>query len=780
MLLALLPLVLLVILIILIAKTTGNSTRIGNLEWEIKKLHDLERHVNELSISIDALKKQIEELKPSLSRRKESEKMVLVQMQTAQPASTPLSLLIQAQAPIPKAEEPPTPSRTHEEWEALIGGKLLNRIGALALIIGIGFFLKYAFDNNWISETTRILIGATIGIVCLYGGYRTNKRGFEVFAQGMVGAGIAILYLSVYAAFNFYHLMPQWVAFVFMAVVTIIAFLSGLFYDSLAEGVLGWAGGFLTPMLLSTGHANEIGLFTYLVLLDVGLLAMVIKRDTWAILEPLAFIGTWLMYVLWREQYYTDADLWLTVLFVAVFWLLFLVPDVLRSHQSSPGERFKQIVPVFNAAFYFLAMYFLIDDLHHPWMGLITLLIGTAYFSVFLVQHRRGDLRNDVKIQYTLTAAALLVIATSIQFSGFDTVIFWSIEAAVLVWCGEKWKEKYVQTAALVLFGCAVTKLLFVTEGALSFAPIRDYSPLLNHRALAFAVLAGSLGFGGFAVDRSAGVRNKNVSNVLHGAWCLIIFLLASAETNDFFRLRMLDQPNVIRMRLEFFRLMTYAVVWITLSLPLALVGLKKKLSPVMVSALVSALLAVIFGVVRGIAYDPIEDYVPVVNVRSITLLLVLTGLMLQTQFMQKTPGAFDWLKNLVSSVQVAMVLVLFVLLTGETRDFFQKDIAAMTQQAGATSTEVNRLANLQQMSLSGVWLLYSAVLMSFGLWRKHRGMRVVAILLFGVTILKIFIYDLSFLETLYRIFSFLTLGVILIAVSFAYQKYKDIIVGKA
>jgi uncharacterized membrane protein len=288
------------------------------------------------------------------------------------------------------------------------------------------------------------------------------------------------------------------------------------------------------------------------------------------------------------------------------------------------------------------------------------------------------------------------------------------------------------------------------------------------------------LGFGAFTVDRSAGQRNKNVSNALHGAWCFILFLLASAETNDFFRLRMLDQPNIIRIRHEFFRLMTYAVVWITLSLPVAWVGLKKKLSPVMVSALVFTLLAVVFGVVRGIAYDPIEDYVPFFNVRSITLLLVLTGLSLQTQFMQKTAGAFDWLKDLLGYAHVAMVLVVFVLLTGETRDFFQKDIAAMTDQAGATSTEVNRLTNLQQMSLSGVWLLYSAVLMSVGLWRKHRGMRVVAILLFGITILKIFIYDLSFLETLYRIFSFLTLGVILIAVSFAYQKYKDIIVGKS
>jgi len=776
--LALLPLAALVIIIVLIAKTTGHSTRIGNLEWEIKKLHDLERHVNELSISIDALKKQIEGPPSSASRRKEAEpqKIVLPQAEAARLTALPPQPV---QAPTAHQAQPAPPSRTREEWEALIGGKLLNRIGALALIIGIGFFLKYAFDNNWISEMARVLIGAAIGFLCLYGGYRTNKRGFQVFAQGMVGAGIAILYLSVYAGFNFYQLMPQWAAFVLMSIVTLIAFLSGLFYDSLAEGILGWAGGFLTPILLSTGRADEIGLFTYIVLLDAGLIAVVIKRDKWAILEPLAFVGTWLMYVIWRGQYYTGADMWLTVFFVTVFWGLFLLPDVLRAGQSTSGERFREIVPALNAAFYFFAMYFLIDDLHHPWMGPITLLIGAMYFSLFLGQQRRGNLRNDAKVRYTLTAAALMVIATAIQFSNFDTIIFWSIEAAVLVWCSKEWKEGFVQTAALVLFGLAVAKLLFITEGALAYVPIREYSLLLNHRALGFAVLAGSLGYGAFTVDRSAGVQNKNASNVLHVAWCIILFLLVSAETYDFFRFKMLDRPDEILTRLAYFRVMAFVVVWTTLSLPLIWAGLKEKLSPLLVSGLVFALLAVVFAVVRGIAYDSIDSYVPVFNVRAITLLLLLTGLSLQAQFMQKTPDAFDWLKNILSAVQVAMAIVVFVFLTGETRDFFEKDIVAMMQQGGGSPSEVSRLTNLQQMSLSGMWLLYSAVLMSVGLWRKHRGMRVVAILLFGITILKIFIYDLSFLETLYRIFSFLALGVILIAVSFAYQRYKDIILGK-
>lgn len=776
--LALLPLAAFIILIVLIAKSSGHSIRIGALEREIKKVHELEERVTVLREYIDALKKDAGGQKSATPPRKTQEEIGSPAGKPGQPAT----LGSPPTRPIPvfaqKPAQPVAPSRTREEWEALIGGKLLNRIGALALIIGIGFFLKYAFDNNWISELTRILIGAVIGILCLIAGYRTDKRGYKIFAQGMVGAGIAILYLSVYAAFNFYHLMPQWMAFVFMAIVTIVAFLNGLFYNSLAEGILGWAGGFLTPIMLSTGHANEIGLFTYVVLLDVGLIAMVVKRNQWAILEPLAFVGTWLMYVTWYEQYYADGDLWMTVAFVAAFWVLFLVPDILRSRTAGPVDRLKVLVPGLNAAFSFLALYSLIDKDNHAWMGLVTLLMGGVYFTVFLLQHRRGNLRDEARIQYTLTAAALLVIATAIQFKDFDTVIFWSIEAAALAWCAKEWKAQYIQMAVLGLFGLAVVKLLFITDNGLMYSPIRDFTLLLNHRALAFAILAGWLGFGAFITDRTASARDRQISNALHGFCCLILFLLVTAETNDFFRFKMLDQPGEIQSRLSFFRLMTYAVVWITLSLPLVWSGLKRQLMPLFVAGLLCALLAVVFGAVRGVAFDPINYFAPVLNIRVISLLLVTTGLFLVAQFIQKSRNAVKDLSNLLSYVQVGIVLVIFVLLTGETRDFFQKDIASLASQIGIISTDINRLQNLQQMFLSGIWLFYSGVLMGVGVWRKYRGMRFVAIALFGITILKIFIYDLSFLETFYRFISFGALGLILLGVSYVYTKYKDVIAG--
>src|SRR5215467_418873 len=181
---------------------------------------------------------------------------------------------------------PPPPSRNRAEWEALIGGKLLNRIGALALIIGVFFFLKYAYDKNWIPPWIRVAIAVLIGASLELGGTTAYKRGLQVFAQGVIGAGIAILYGAGYAASpNFYNVVDQKTAFLMMSAVTVITFVLAFRYNSFAVSFLGWLGGFLTPFLLSTGHANEVGLFTYIALLDAGLLAVIAVKDSWVILE---------------------------------------------------------------------------------------------------------------------------------------------------------------------------------------------------------------------------------------------------------------------------------------------------------------------------------------------------------------------------------------------------------------------------------------------------------------------------------------------------------------
>jgi len=686
-------------------------------------------------------------------------------------------------APIPPLQPittaaPSRPSRKREEWEAIIGGKLLNRIGALALIIGIGFFLKYAFDRNWISETIRVLIGFAIGAGLLFGGARSHKKGFQVFAQGIIGAGIAILYLSVYASFNFYHLVPRTVAFIMMAFVTAITLLQALKYDSLAVSCLGWAGGFLTPIMLSTGQANEVGLFTYIVILDIGMIAILLKKDKWAILEPLSLAATYLIYILWKGGYYLTGDLSVTVFFLTVFWGLFHGLEVYRNIKTTTTYMgIRQPTAAFNTFFYYIAMYNLINKPHHEWMGLIVLAIGAFYFLTFLALRKRQDIQAIIFARYVMTAIILLVAATNIQFTAFYTITLWSLEALILAWCGIYWKKRYIWKTALVLMGLAAFGLL-VTRGTFAYFPIDDYTLLLNRRALALLVLAGSLGA---CTVLFKGVDEKSREfylPVLNGGWCIVLFTLLTVECNDYFRQRMMAKTGITHSGLSFARLMTRTAIWLFYSMPLVWFGLRRKIMPIFYCGLGAAGLAIIMIAIRGFAFYPIANFHTMLNMRMIVFVLVIAGIYLVTHWMKKDQQAYPWLSYAAGILRITIVVLILILLTGETRDLFKRSIFLLREQGYEHGTygEIVRLKNLQQLVLSSVWLFYSVALMIAGLWRRAQGLRIMAIILFGITILKIFIYDLSFLETLYRIFSFVGLGVILLGVSYLYQRYKEII----
>ncbi|MGB2867534.1 MAG: DUF2339 domain-containing protein [Bacteroidota bacterium] len=755
--------------VIVAIRISALSSKIENLEYEFKKFAGLQKAITALEQEVQSLARGVGRGRkpeaPQPEPPKEQSVSVFAPPQEVQIPRIPLSA-----RPVEK------PSRTKEEWEALVGGKILNRIGALAFIIGIGFFLKYAFDNNWITEAMRVVIGALAGFLCIALAYRSHKKGFEIFSQGLVGAGIAILYLSVYAAFNFYQLVPQFAAFLMMSAVTMIALANGLFYDSLAVALLGLAGGFLTPLMLSTGDVNETGLFTYIALLDVGLLAIVAKKDSWYLIEPLTFAATWLFYFSWHVAYSTENNLAITLFFVTVFWALFYGLEFLHADKPASGMSFViQIVPGLNAMAYYLSLYLLIDPEHHSWMAGVTIFLGAVYFATILGLSGRKTISMFVRIRYTLSALTLLVLATAIQFSGFRTVSLWLLEAGILLWCSIRWNMRFVSYAALALFTIAFLKLLGTSGTFVSTTP-EDFSLVLNERFLTFVVAIATFAVSAFMARRGDAYLLP-FATVFEFAWCTLAFLLITVETNDYFNKRMLFEQGDFLTDLQFTEAMTLSVLWTVLSLLLGWAGGRGKLLPLLTSATAACALAASFVVVRGIAFEPITHFTPVLNTRVAALLFVSAGIAVHTWWMKDLHDPFPWTRDLLPVFQVGLVLLVFVLLTGETRDYFQRGIVPL-QRDSNNPEGLSSLRNLQQICLSGVWLLYSAALMTVGLWRSQRGMRLASIFLFGFTIIKIFTFDLSFLETLYRIYSFLGLGIILLGVSYAYQRYKNVILG--
>ena len=210
-------------------------------------------------------------------------------------------------APQPPSAEllAPQPSLPAINWEQFMGAKLFAWIGGLALFLGVAFFVKYSFEHNLIPPEMRVAIGFVVGLALIVGGLALKRKENAVTAQTLCATGILILYAVTFACRSFYHfaffgLIPT---FILMTLITAVAFLLAVRLNAIAVAVLGMAGGFLTPILLSTGQDNPFGLFGYIALLDIGLL-MVARKKEWSALPILGAIGTVLMQIGWVTQFF--------------------------------------------------------------------------------------------------------------------------------------------------------------------------------------------------------------------------------------------------------------------------------------------------------------------------------------------------------------------------------------------------------------------------------------------------------------------------------------------
>jgi uncharacterized membrane protein len=676
--------------------------------------------------------------------------------------------------PLIRAQQP---SRTREEWEILLGGRLLNRIGALALILGVGFFLKYAFDNSWITETGRVVIGAVTGALLLAGGARSHARGLAIFAQGLISAGIAILYLSVYASFNFYHLVPQLGAFALMTAVTTIAFQQAFRYDSLAIALLAWAGGFLTPIVLSTGVANEFGLFTYLALLDAGILVISLKKPSWNALEPLALVATWTLYTAWFDGNYAGEAFSLTLYFVVVFWALFHAIAVTKALQrESTFPRLRQATAAINATAAFAALSLLCDGPNAGKLGTMLAIIGILYAGSVAFFTRRNSPVKGWIIHWSLAAASFIALATSAQWEGFVTANLWTLEAIAAAWLGRRWGWKQLLWFSLGLFFVTSVKVL-ATHGALALVGNDPGLVFFNRRGLTYAILAVGAWIAApmyATLPTTSGIVAERLAT---GLGALMGFILLTVEASQQYAALAAGASSASTLAsYAFQKTMTLGLVWTVYGGMLAWVGHKRGEPVLRLSGVGFLALGLLTDALRGVSFEALRDFMPLLNWRVASMLgSVVAGIAVIRTFLTPTPKKTSD-RMLLDVLRVLCVFLLFMLVTGETKDFYGRDLTLLRT---AGDIDVIRIARIQQMTISAGWLLFSFALMGVGIWRRSRVLRFSAMAVFGITTVKLFIDGVQYWQTLYGVFTLLAMGGIFLAVSYAYQKFKQVIMAK-
>ena len=225
------------------------------------------------------------------------------------PVVAPPPVFAQTALPPKPASAPPHKIEPAINWEQFMGVKLFAWLGGLALFLGVAFFIKYSFDNNLVSPGLRVALGFVTGLGLLAGGLLMSRKNYSALSQTLCATGVVILYAVTYACYALYHfaLFGPLATFLLMAIITTTAFFLAVRLNALVVAILGMLGGFLTPILLSTGQDNPIGLFGYIAVLDAGLIVVALHRR-WYFLTALAAIGTAVMQTGWLEKFFAAGN----------------------------------------------------------------------------------------------------------------------------------------------------------------------------------------------------------------------------------------------------------------------------------------------------------------------------------------------------------------------------------------------------------------------------------------------------------------------------------------
>ena len=368
------------------------------------------------------------------------------------------------------------------DLESQIAGRWFNRVGIVALLIAVSYFLKLAFDNNWIGKSGRVAIGVLLGALMLPWSQWLLGKGYTYFSEGIAALGEATLFLSVWAGCQYYTLYSREVGFAAMIAITVAMAIVAIGRNSQRIAVLSMLGGLLTPVLVSSGKDQQVVLFTYLILLSMGALAIEWKK-CWKALAPISFIGAQIYFWGWYGDFFhRTSPLERTVVFATLFYLLFSTLPVLKAmSERRAGELDLAMILVNNFA-YSSSLYILLWPESKWPLTLLFLALAAGHVAVArLLPEPKQNETGTVRLLFAGLALTFLTLAIPVRLEGKWITLSFSVEGAILVWTGFREASKFLRQSGYALLAISAVRLLIAPPAGGTF--------LLNERFGAYCIL---------------------------------------------------------------------------------------------------------------------------------------------------------------------------------------------------------------------------------------------------------------------------------------------------
>jgi len=665
--------------------------------------------------------------------------------------------------------------KNNPDLERFIGENLINKIGIAVLVLGIAFFVKYAIDKEWINETGRVCIGLGCGVL-LAGIAHYLRHSYKAFSSVLAGGSVAVLYFTIALAFHQYALISQSAAFLIMVSITAFAVVLSLAYDRLELAVIATLGGFLTPFMVSTGQGNYIVLFSYLIILNTGLLVLS-YRKRWTLINLIALVFTVLIYGGWlatlNHNALTRVSYPTALGFAGVFYLQFLVMSILNQVRFRLAFRpleFSVLLAI-NISFYTAGMVLLDRWYNGEFQGAFTALLGLINFV--LVRWLFRQRATDRRLIYLLIGLTLsfLTLAVPVQLQGHSITIFWAVEFVLLYWLAQRSGIRlYIYTSLIMAIATVFSLFMDWANAAavpgMGLAVIyTDLTGFITNVLVSLAFFAyyrlirtkaGNENFIGGLTNREAGraVLLAAVGLAYLTAVYAVNLLLRKHETYD--------AANI------YHRLVTGLFVLTGVMLLRRKDGIKAAFARVGLFVLYALFYIASIGQIEDFTRGLLEGkylwaHLPAHFAAGALFILLLWHTISLLRFRQELAGnrqkPVSWLFSILIVIWVSTEAKVLYLLAGGGNSLYQS------------------IDQYSRAGLTIVWALCSFGFMWLGMRYRFKPLRVISLSLFALALLKLFLIDIRNISAGGKIAAFILLGVLLLVISFMYQKLKKIII---
>ena len=690
---------------------------------------------------------------------------------------------------LPTINKPKQPS----DLEKIIGESWINKIGILIVIIGVAIGAKYSIENELISPLTRIILGYLVGIGLLGFGIKLKPK-FEGYSAVLVSGSISIFYFITYFAYSFYNLIPQILAFAMMLIFTVFTVFAAIKYNRVVIAHIGLIGAYAVPFLLSSGSGRVDILFSYMLIINLGILFISIKRD-WKTLHYSAFFFTWLIYGSWfaDKSFYSSLQGYeaLGIGFATAFFLIFYGVSLFNNIISKEKlDKINIILILLNSFIYFGFGYgiFNSNTKLDTYLGLFTLFNAVIHFVVlFFIKSKK--LADSTLFYSTLGMVfTFITIAIPIQLDGSWVTLLWIAQGTILFWIGKTKNIPIYEKISLPILGLSFLSLL-EDWSFYHYVNNLDIHAFWNINFLTGILAILGYGFVVYLSRKHAETEenqkfspfNAIKSFYLPALLVLTAYLTFRNEIAYYFNywlensslkgkeISEIDEYSLYNYDINVFKniyLLAYSLVFFG---GLALLNFHKFKNKVLgISAIVIGLLTLLSAQTFGLeelgelryAYinGGSNEYFDV-NFNYILVRYLLWGSVAFALW-----AIFKNTKSIIENTKFHIFLEMVIHIS--ILNFLSNELVTWMDIAG--------YQDIFKLGLSILWSVYSLLLVSLGIYKKKKYLRISALVLFGVTLAKLFLYDISNLSTISKTVVLIVLGLLLLIISFLYNKFKD------